>query len=218
MFADRAFRAFIFDLDGTLLDTLPDLVVVTNAALAACGYPERTTEEIKSFVGNGVKALMYQAVPEGTDEEHAEAAMRTWKEVHPVLEGKLTTPYPGIVETVEHLRSLGAKTAVLSNKYDEGVQHVMEQFMPGLFDVRHGECASIPRKPDPTGLVKTMGELGVDAELCAYIGDSPGDIVTAKAAGVLAVGVAWGYHNARDLADAGADIVISQAQDLLALM
>ncbi len=214
----RAFDAFIFDLDGTLLDTLPDLVVVTNAALAECGYPSRTTEQIKSYVGNGVKALMYQAVPEGTTEEQAEEAMRTWKKVHPVLEGRLTTPYPGIIETIESMRTSGIKTAVLSNKYDEGVHQVIGQFMPGLFDALHGECADIPRKPDPTGLLKTMGELGVKPARCAYVGDSPGDMVTAKAAGAFALGVAWGYHDAADLAEAGANAIVSHAREMLSLL
>ncbi len=214
----HAFDAFIFDLDGTLLDTLPDLVVVTNAALAECGYPPRTTKQIKSYVGNGVKALMYQAVPEGTDEEAAEEAMRTWKKVHPQLEGKLTKPYPGIMEVVGALRAAGVKTAVLSNKYDEGVQQVIGQFMPGLFDVLHGECANIPRKPDPTGLLKTMGELGVEPARCVYVGDSPGDMVTAKAADAFALGVAWGYHDAADLAEAGANAIVSHAKEMLSLL
>ena len=213
----RSYDAFVFDLDGTLLDTLPDLVAVTNEALASCGFPLRTREQIKSYVGNGVRALMYQAVPEDTPPDEAERAMAEWKRIHPLIGTKLTRPYPGIVETVGALRQRGAKTAVLSNKFDGGVQQVMEQFMPGLFDARHGEGEGFPRKPDPTGLLKTLDELGVSPDRAVYAGDSPGDIVTARNAGTLAIGVSWGYHNAAELEAAQADYVITSAEQLLAL-
>ncbi len=205
--------AFVFDLDGTLLDTLPDLVVITNAALRECGYPERTADEIKRFVGNGVRALIYQAVPDGTDEAAAERAMACWRRIHPQLEGRLTKAYPGIEDAIARLRERGAKTAVLSNKYDDGVQQVIEEFMPTLFDAKHGECARFPRKPDPTGLLLTLAELGADPADAAYVGDSPTDVAVAKNAGALAIGVAWGYHPASALADA--DAVISDASELL---
>ena len=104
---DRTFDTFIFDLDGTLLDTLPDLVVLTNAALRAEGYPERTEAEILSFVGNGVKALMLQAIPDGTDATAAERAVRRWKELFPVLDNNLTKPYRGMPETLDGLRERG---------------------------------------------------------------------------------------------------------------
>lgn len=209
------FSAFVFDLDGTLLDTLPDLVVITNTALRDCGYPERTTNEIKSFVGNGVKALMYQAIPPEADEEAAERAMTRWRSIHPRLEGRLTRPYPGIEEAIGRLRARGAKTAALSNKFDEGVQQVIGEFMPDLFDVKHGECARFPRKPDPTGLLLTLEELGVAPQDAAYIGDSPCDIEVARRAGMFSIGVAWGYHETAELADAGADALIERAEDLL---
>lgn len=213
--SERVCDAFVFDLDGTLLDTLPDLAVVTNAALRECGYPEHTRDEIKSYVGNGIKALMYQAVPEDADPDAAERAMACWKRLHPVLEGRLTKPYPGIEDAIAQLRARGAKTAVLSNKFDEGVQQVIGEFMPTLFDVRHGECERIPRKPDPTGLLLTLSELGVEPARAAYVGDSPGDIAVARNAGTLALGVAWGYHDARELAKAGADAVLVNAAELL---
>ena len=210
-----SFSAFVFDLDGTLLDTLPDLIVITNTALRACGYPERTANEIKSFVGNGVQALMYQAIPSDAGTEAAERAMARWRSIHPELEGRLTRPYPGIEDTIGHLRARGAKTAVLSNKFDEGVQQVIGEFMPDLFDVKHGECERIPRKPDPTGLLLTLEELGVAPQAAAYVGDSPGDIEAARRAGVFSIGVTWGYHGAAELADAGADALIERADELL---
>ena len=213
----RAFDAFVFDCDGTILDTLPDLVVVTNAALRECGYPERTRDEIKSFVGNGVKALMYQAVPDGTPQAEADAALACWKRLHPELEGRLTKAYPGIPEMLAELRRRGAKTAVLSNKFDEGLQEVIAGFLPGYFDAAHGECEQIPRKPDPTGLLFTLSELGVAPERAVYVGDSPGDIATARNAGTFAVAVSWGYHTREDMEQADPDLIVDAAEDLLAL-
>ena len=110
---------FIFDLDGTLLDTLPDLVELTNATLRECGWPERTPQEVLSFVGNGVKALMYQAVPEGANSEDVENAMRRWKALYPAYGYRLTKAYDGIPETIAELKRRGAKLAVLSNKPED---------------------------------------------------------------------------------------------------
>lgn len=213
----RSFDAFVFDCDGTILDTLPDLVVVTNAALRECGYPEHTVEEVKSYVGNGVKALMYQAVPQDVPAEAADAALECWKRLHPVLEGKLTKPYPNVPEVLAELRRRGAKTAVLSNKFDEGLQQVIGDFLPGLFDAQHGECAQIPRKPDPTGLLFTLDELGVAPERAVYVGDSPGDILTARNAGAFAIAVSWGYHTREDMEAAQPDLIVDAAEELLDL-
>ncbi len=209
------FDAFIFDLDGTLLDTLPDLVVLTNRALAELGFPPRSIEEIHSYVGNGVRALMYQAVPDGTPDDQTEKALAHWKALFPSYDNALTKPYPGMPETLARLKEQGTKLGVLSNKFDGGVQQVMNQFMPGVFAVMHGECDGIPRKPDPTGLLRTIEELGSSPARTAYVGDSPGDVRTARNAGTFAIGVPWGYHHADELVAAGADIVIGAPEDLL---
>lgn len=210
------FDTFIFDLDGTLLDTLPDLVEITNAALRAEGFPPRTRDEIKGFVGNGIKALMYQAVPEGSTEDEAERAMARWKEVHPQLDHMLTQPYPGMPETLQALKGRGAHLGVLSNKFDAGVQQVIGIYLPGTFGALHGEGPGFPRKPDPTGLLRTMAELGSAPARTAYVGDSPGDIATARAADTFAIAVAWGYHTAQDLAAANPDALVHSPADLLA--
>ena len=212
------FKAFVFDLDGTLLDTLPDLVVVTNKALAELGYPAHTTAEIQSYVGNGLMALMRQAVPQDTPLDAADKAMECWKALFPTYKNDLTKPYPGIVETMAALRAQGAKLGVLSNKFDAGVQQVMNQFMPGAFDVMHGECAEFPRKPDPTGLLCTIKELGASPQTTVYVGDSPSDIEVAQKAGAYAVGVSWGYHHADELRDACAALVIEKPCELLSLL
>lgn len=216
---DRNFDTFIFDLDGTLLDTLPDLVVLTNAALRTEGYPERTEAEILSFVGNGVKALMLQAVPEGISEEAAERAVGRWKDLFPVLDNNLTKPYEGVPETLDELRLRGCKLGVLSNKFDAGVREVMGKHMPGVFEVMHGECAEIPRKPDPTGLLRTIAELESTPERTVYVGDSPGDVRVARNAGAFAVAVAWGYHAVGDFhaEDADPDLLITAPEQLLSI-
>ena len=212
------FDTFVFDLDGTLLDTLPDLVVLTNAVLLECGFPERTSAEVLSYVGNGVKALMYQAVPQDAGEEAVEAAMRRWKELYPQYGYRLTKAYEGIPETVAELKRRGARLGVLSNKFDAGVQEVVGAYLPGLFAVAHGESADIPRKPDPTGLLRTIEELGSAPERTVYVGDSTGDVAVARNAGTYAVGVTWGYHEAERLHAAAADLVIDDPRALLDLL
>lgn len=212
------FDTFVFDLDGTLLDTLPDLVVLTNAVLRECGFPERTSAEVLSYVGNGVKALMYQAVPQDADEEAVEAAMRRWKELYPQYGYRLTKAYEGIPETVAELKRRGARLGVLSNKFDAGVQEVVGAYLPGLFAVAHGESADIPRKPDPTGLLRTIEELGSVPERTVYVGDSTGDVAVARNAGTYAVGITWGYHEAERLRAAAADLVIDDPRALLDLL
>ena len=215
----RTFSTFIFDLDGTLIDTLPDLVVITNKALAAEGYPARTREEVLSYVGNGLRALMLQAVPEGTPEEDAVRALKRWKEIHREVGDPLAAPYPYVEETLSQLKGRGCKLAVLSNKFDAGVHQVMDACLPGMFDVMYGERPDIPRKPDPTGMRRIMNELGVSPDECAYVGDSPGDMKAAHNAGVFAIGAPWGYRNVEDFAAEGAepDLWIGDIRDLLPL-
>ena len=195
----KKFNTFVFDLDGTLLDTLPDLVVLTNRVLERHGFPPRTKDEIHSYVGNGAKALIYQAVPEGTSPQEAEATLEDWKKEYNVYGNDLTKPYPHMVETLKDLKQRGCKLGVLSNKFHDGVTQIINQCLPGLFDVMHGEGDGFPRKPDPTGLLKTIKELDSTIEDTAYVGDSPyTDVQTALKAGVFAVGVTWGYHTKQD--------------------
>ena len=215
----RAFDAFIFDLDGTLLDTLPDLVDLTNAVLASYGFPPRTTDEIHSFVGNGVEALIRLSVPANTDESLIPQILTEWKQRFLQSDNHLTHPYPHMPLLLKELRALGCKLGVVSNKFQEGVEIVIEQRLPGYFDVLHGEAEGYPRKPDPTSLLKTIDELGVSPDRVIYIGDSPNDVRTAHNAGVFGVGVIWGYHPAEDFGVAGLspDLLVSDPLELLSL-
>ncbi len=213
----RGFDAFVFDLDGTLLDTLPDLVELTNATLRSCGYPERTHDEILSFVGSGVKALIRLAVPPESSDADVDEASRCWKRLYPEYGYKLTRPYSGIERMLGQLKERGVKLAVLSNKFDGATKEVIGTFLPDVFDSVHGESPDFPRKPDPTGLNKLLEEFDVSADRCVFVGDSSNDTRVARAAGAYAVGVTWGYGDASVLRENGADLVIDHPEELLTL-
>ncbi len=215
------FQTFIFDLDGTLLDTLDDLAVLTNDVLAEFDMPTHTREEINSYVGNGAKALIYQAVPKNTPQDVADAALSRWKEAYDLYPNDLTRPYPGIEDMLAELRRRGCKLGVLSNKFDRGVQFTMNKYLPDTVDVQHGE--DIPngfiRKPDPRGLLTVIEELGSTPARTVYVGDSPGDIHVARNAGCYAVGVTWGYHDPSDFVAEGwePDVLADDPEQILAL-
>ena len=212
--APRRFDTFIFDLDGTLLDTLPDLVTMTNMTLAHLGWPERTRDEVLSFVGNGAKALMVKAVPAGLPDEQVEAALTHWKSLYAEHGHTLTAPYPHVMGMLAELRRRGCKTAILSNKFDAGVKDVEARYFPGLFDMALGE-GPVPRKPDPQGLFLIATELGIDPKRIAFVGDSADtDMQVARNAGAFALGVSWGYQPVERLRET-ADAVIDNPSQLL---
>lgn len=215
------FDTFIFDLDGTLLDTLDDLVVLTNDVLAEFGLPRHTREEINSYVGNGAAALIYQAVPADTPSAVADACLARWKEAYDAYPNDLTKPYPGVVALLAALRERGCKLGILSNKFDRGVTFIVDKCLPGAVDTAHGEggVRNFPRKPAPEGLLATIEELGSTPARTVYVGDSPGDIHVARNAGCYAVGVAWGYHDPADFAAEGwvPDRLVSEPAQIAAL-
>ena len=188
--------AIIFDLDGTLLDTLEDLMDATNAALAAFGYPPRTQEEIRQFVGNGAAKLLELAVPTGTDYEPVLAHFREYYDAHCRIK---TGPYPGILDA---LAQIGKEypIAIVSNKPDSAVKALCADYFPGILAM--GEHPGCPRKPAPDMVLKAMAAIG--AENCVYVGDSEVDIATAKNAGVPCLTVLWGFRDRPDLEQAGA--------------
>ena len=202
------YDAYIFDLDGTLLDTLPDLVNITNMALAEYGMPARTRDEINSFVGNGGRALLGKAVSPGTEDAVVDEIFAYWRALYPEYGHKYTKPYEGMPEALAQLKADGAKLGVLSNKFDAAAKAVIAEHYPGVFDSVQGEGPDTPRKPDPTGLRAMLDAFGVKPEHVAYVGDSGSDMAVAHAVGCLAVGVTWGYRSASDLQTAGADVLI----------
>lgn len=211
------FKAVIFDLDGTLLNTLPDLVEVTNTALRNAGMPPRTSQEILGFVGNGVQSLISQAVPEGTSAEALQPVYDDWCRIHHEIGTRLTHPFPHVMEALDQLKANGLKLGVLSNKFDSGVQEVVAQYLPGYFAVVHGESADIPRKPDPRGLKRSIEELGITPDEAIYVGDSPNDVRTARAAGAFGIAVSWGYHPVEDFSpvDVEPHLIIHDPRELM---
>ena len=209
------FDAYIFDLDGTVLDTLPDLVNITNTVLAEWDMPTHTTEEVNSYVGNGARMLLVRAAPEGTADDVIDALLARWRGIYPELGHQFTHPYAGIPETLAELKRGGALLGVLSNKFDAAAQSVIAEQFPDVFDLVRGECEEIPRKPDPAGLRYMMGQLGVQPSDVLYVGDSETDVKTAHCAGVACVAVSWGYRSRETLAAAGAATIIDNPSDLL---
>ena len=186
-------KAFIFDLDGTILHTLPDLAVAANEALRQMGLPTRSYEEIQSFMGDGGARMIGRAVPPGTPDDLRWQVFDRWRAIYIASDYANTTPFPGVVDALRELRERGVKTGVLSNKFDEGTRVLTQRFFPGLFDAVRDDKPPAPRKPDPTTLLEMLEQLGARPEDAAYVGDSLVDVQVAHNAGVLAVGVSWGY-------------------------
>lgn len=210
-------KGVVFDMDGTLLNTLPDLTALTNTVLSDFGYPTHTEEAIRGFIGDGVRALMMRAMPDSASDDEKEAALAEWKSRYQEFGRRKTVPYPNIIEMLEGLKSKGVKLGVLSNKFDAAVKDLAGFYFPATFDVAKGESPTCPRKPDPTGLLASIQEIGLNPSQVAYIGDSAGDMKTAKAAGAMAIGVSWGYQTVDRLVSAGADMVIDDPLAILDL-
>ena len=199
--------AVLFDLDGTLLDTLADLHDAVNYALDRHGYPRRTLEEVRQFVGNGAARLLALAVPEGADPAPVLATFQAYYRTHCQIK---TGPYPGIMDA---LTVLGEKypLAIVSNKPDAAVKTLCAELFPGIF--ARGEDTDCPRKPDPAMVRKAMTAIGATA--CVYVGDSEVDITTAKNAGAPCVSVTWGFRDEKELKAAGAEIFCDTAEELI---
>lgn len=177
----------LFDLDGTLLDTLDDLTDGTNHTLVQFGYPARTREEVRQFVGNGARRLIQQAVPAGADVEKVLRAFQTYYSAHCQIK---TKPYDGILETLAQLEKR-YPIAIVSNKPDSAVKPLCRQYFPGVY--AQGESTGCPRKPAPNMVWQAMEAIGV--ETCVYVGDSEVDILTARNAGVPCLSVLWGFRD-----------------------
>ena len=190
--------AVLFDLDGTLLDTLEDLLDATNYALRVHGYPERTLSELRRFVGNGAYNQMRLSAPEGTAPEKVQALLDTYKPYYTAHCQNKTRPYAGVKEA---LQQLGKKypLAIVSNKPDAAVKQLCADWFPGIYAL--GEAADCPRKPAPDMVFKAMAALG--AERCVYVGDSEVDVRTAANAAVPCLCVLWGFRDREDLEKAG---------------
>lgn len=216
---DRRFDTFIFDLDGTLLDTVPDLTLLTNRILRELGAPEHTQEQILTYVGSGVRRLIQLALPADASEDTRDAAMGLW-DAYFAEYYHHTKPYPGIVDMLRGLRERGCGIGVVSNKLQSGVDAVMNMILPDMVDVMFGESPLIPRKPDPTGIQTAMKFLKTSPADAIYVGDSPGDVKAGRNAGCATAVVLWGYHKKEDFAaeDAVPDLYIEKPENLFAFV
>jgi len=203
-------KGILFDLDGTLLDTLEDLHTAVNHALAEHGYPERTRKEIRCFVGNGAEKLIVRAVPEGADPIPVLASFRAYYNAHCQVK---TGPYPGILEALALVREK-YPIAIVSNKPDSAVKTLCAEYFPEIFAL--GEQEGCPRKPAPDMVFRAMQEIGV--EKCLYVGDSEVDVTTAANAGVECLCVTWGFRDREQLIDAGGKYFCDDPRDLLQLV
>ena len=204
----------IFDLDGTLLNSLEDLHACFNQAIAQFGYPIRSIDEIRSFVGNGIRKAIERALPcdVSTDElDKITDYFRTYYKDH-MLE--LTKPYDGIIELLTNLKSKGYKTAIVSNKYDDAVKELSKNYFGNLIDIAVGEGYGIRRKPEVDGVSKAIEMLGSKIETCIFVGDSDVDIMTANNANIPCISVLWGYKDKNFLKSKGAKYIAETTKDI----
>jgi len=213
-------RGVIFDLDGTLLDSIDDLADSMNATLAALRHPARTIAEYKTFVGDGVAELVRRALPEDArDEALVQDALRHMRAEYAERWDHKTRPYPGIPELLDALAARGLRLAVLTNKLHDFALKVVERLLPAdRFDVVLGETDSLPRKPDPAGALHIARKLDIAPEAFAYLGDTDTDMRTAMAAGMFPIGVLWGFRGAEELRKNGARALIERPGELMNLL
>lgn len=208
------YDAVIFDLDGTLTDTLADLRNSVNYALSQFGFCERTTEEIRCFVGNGVKRLIYLSVPENTPDDISEKCLKIFKEHYAANSLAETKPYEGIIDLLKSLKENEIKTAVVTNKMHSAAADIVEFFFGNLIDVTVGQIDGVAQKPQPDGIYKALGLLGVSKEKVVYVGDSEVDCITARNADIPCIGVTWGFRSKEVLLENGADFIAETSEGL----
>ena len=212
------YRLAVFDMDGTILDTLRDLMSSANYALEKNAFPPRTLEEVRQFVGNGIHKLVERAVPAGTRAEDVEAVFADFGEHYREHNLDTTRPYEGIVELLGKLQAAGLQLAVVSNKVDYAVKELSEKFFPGLFDMAIGEKPGVAKKPAPDAVNEVLKTLDVPREQAVYIGDSEVDIQTARNAGLDELIVTWGFRDPAFLAAQGAKKLVNSPEELYKLL
>ena len=215
----NSFSTYIFDLDGTLLDTLGDLAASVNYALRTHGMPEHSVDDVRRFVGNGVRKLMERAVPDGADNPRFDAAFATFRQHYMAHSLDTTRPYEGIPEALEALKARGCHLAVVSNKMMAATQELCRHFFLDTIEVAIGEdeAAGIRRKPAPDTVFAALKALGVGKENAVYVGDSDVDIQTACNAGLPCISVLWGFRDRDFLISHGAQTFITHPAELLTI-
>ena len=211
------YSTYIFDLDGTLLDTLTDLAASCNYALRTHGMPEHSIDDVRRFVGNGVRKLMERAIPDGEANPDFEATFATFREYYMHHSLDTTKPYPGIMDTLVELKARGCRLAVVSNKMIAATVELCKHFFPDTIEVAIGEneAEGIKKKPAPDTVLAALKQLGVSGEDAVYVGDSDVDLATARNSGLPCISVLWGFRDRDFLLDHGATTFITSPKELL---
>ena len=209
------YKTYIFDLDGTLLNTLGDLAASTNYALRQYGMPEHTIDDVRRFVGNGVGKLIERAIPEGLANPQYEDVLATFRKHYMLHSLDTTAPYPGIESLLNSLRSHGCNVAVVSNKFYNATVELCRHFFADTVEVAIGERENIRRKPAPDTVFEAMRQLGVSGEDTVYVGDSDVDVATARNSGIPCISVLWGFRDRDFLIEHGATTFVNTPEDII---
>ena len=201
------YKAVIFDLDGTLLDTLGDLHAAVNYALKEFSFPERSLDEIRRFIGNGVVKLMERSTPDDTDSETQAKCLDVFRGYYLEHMRDMTAPFADVTELMTEFRAEGIKIAVVSNKLHAAVKELCEDYFPGLINEAIGVTFEEERKPAPVNVLKALELFSADKDSAIYIGDSEVDVQTAHNAGLKCIGVTWGFRSEEELLQAGCDFI-----------
>lgn len=212
-------QTVIFDLDGTILDTIEDLAAAGNWVCRQNGWPEHSVEEYKSMVGHGIPNLVSRFTPQGSQSPLLLAnTVSQFSDYYGEHNLEKTRPYPGIPEMLGRLKAAGIQMAVYSNKADRFSRELVDRFFPGVFQLVRGKVRGVPVKPDPAGIYGVLKELDADPAGTLFVGDSSVDIRTGHNAGLLACGVTWGFRSRESLVEAGADMLADTAAELEGLL
>ena len=212
------FTHVIFDLDGTILNTIDDLADAGNHVCRMHGWPTYPVDAYKRMVGNGILRLVTRAAPEGTSEDEIERARLEFMDYYDAHKEEKTAPYAGVPEVIELLKAAGVRVSVLTNKADELARPIVEHYYPNVFEAVQGALPGVPTKPDPTLLVRLMGAMGASADSTLFVGDSNVDILTGKNGGLATCGVLWGFRDRAELEGEGADFIAETPMQLLEIV
>jgi phosphoglycolate phosphatase len=209
-------KIIIFDLDGTLLNTLDDLADSTNIVMKAFGYPQHSKEDIRNFVGNGVAKLIERAIPNGKENKNYNKCLDMFKEIYPKNMYNKTAPYQGITDMLKNLKEKGLIIAVVSNKFDLAVKELCEKYFPNLIDFCAGENEKegIRKKPAPDTVLKVLEQYNLKNNDAIYVGDSEVDIQTAQNSNMPCISVCWGFKDREFLTNNGAEIIINTPTEI----
>lgn len=209
------YKSYIFDLDGTLLDSLTDLAASCNYALRINNMPERTIDEVRMFVGNGVRKLMERAIPDGDRNELFQKTYTDFRDHYLIHNLDHTSPYNGIINMLKSLKDDGCNIAVVSNKFYAATQELVNHFFGDYVSVAIGERDNIRKKPSPDTVFEALRQLNVEKDGAVYIGDSDVDVMTAKNCGMPCISVLWGFRDKKFLIEHGANVFVEKPSEIL---